>query len=319
MRKHLTTILKVGITLVGLGLVLTRFDIRTIADLLQEVIVGWLLVGLLLVIFSFVLRAYRWYLLIHGLHTKVTFRRLVELYFVGGFFNTFLPSGIGGDVVRILEIAQEIPADIATGTVIIDRLTGLMMLFALALFALPFRPENFPNFLLWPIVLTSIAGLVAGIVILEGSTLRRLINWLPSRVADSSGGFILKVAQGVEACGPRAILGALGVSILFNLMQTAWWTTTGWALGLEIPYFYTLLVVPILSLAMLIPSIGGLGVREFLAPILFAGAGVTPEESIALSLLVFGLERITGLLGGPLYLFTTLRDRGKSSEELQTP
>jgi hypothetical protein len=63
---------------------------------------------------------------------------------------------------------------------------------------------------------------------------------------------------------------------------------------------------------MLIPSIGGLGVRELIAPLLFAPAGLTPEQAIALTLLVFFVERFSGLLGGPLYIYTALReDRGK--------
>jgi uncharacterized protein (TIRG00374 family) len=137
MRKHLTTLLKLGVTLLGLIFVLTRFDIRDIGQTLQETDLFWILVGFLLVNASVVLRAYRWLLLVRGLHAEVSFGRLVELYYVGSFFNVFLPSGFGGDVVRILEISRDIPADIATGTVLIDRLTGLMMLFALALVALP--------------------------------------------------------------------------------------------------------------------------------------------------------------------------------------
>jgi hypothetical protein len=74
-------------------------------------------------------------------------------------------------------------------------------------------------------------------------------------------------------------------------------------------------VVPLLSLVMLVPSIGGLGVRELIAPLLFAPAGLSPEQAIALSLLVFALERFSGLLGGPLYIYTTIRDRDKERVE----
>jgi uncharacterized membrane protein YbhN (UPF0104 family) len=104
----------------------------------------------------------------------------------------------------------------------------------------------------------------------------------------------------------------MAVSIAFNLLQGAWWTTTARSLGLDVSYLYMLMVVPILSLVMLIPSIGGLGVRELIAPLLFAPAGLTPEQAIALTLLVFFVERFSGLLGGPLYIYTALReDRGK--------
>ena len=66
---------------------------------------------------------------------------------------------------------------------------------------------------------------------------------------------------------------------------------------------------------MLMPSIGGLGVREFLAPALFAGAGLSPEQAIALTLVVFALERLSGLLGAPVYINATLRDRKKTNRE----
>ncbi len=314
MRKQFTNLLKIAITLLGLILVLTQFDLQIIGQTLQQADLFWLLVGFVLVNASVILRAYRWLLLIRGLHTQISFGRLVELYYVGSFFNVFLPSGFGGDIVRVLEVSRDISADIATGTVIIDRLSGLMMLFALALLALPFRPPDFPQQLLWFIIITSVAGLIAGFVLLDGRVLYYLSQLIPSQIINVGGGFLLKVAQAVDECGWPAIARAMLVSLLFNLLQAIWWTTTAYALDLTIPFTYMLLVVPILSLALLIPSIGGLGVREFLAPLLFIGAGISPEEAIALTFLVFLLERVSGLLGGPVYIYATIRDRKKNRE-----
>ena len=315
MRKHLSTIIKISVTLLGLAVVLTRFDARAIGLVISQADLKWLLVGFLLFNAGVLLRAYRWQILVRSLNADVPFRRLAELYFVGGFFNVFLPSGFGGDVVRVLELAQDVPAGLAAGTVVIDRLTGLMMLFALALLALPFRPEDFPAQLTWVIVVICTGGLVAGFVLLQGSLLRRFGELLPERLLNAGNGFIPKLTEAIEECGWRAIAGAMGVSVLFNLLQSGWWTTTAWALGLAVPYFYMLLVVPLLSLVMLIPSIGGLGLRELIAPMLFAPAGLTPEQAIALTLLVFALERLSGLMGGPLYIYTTLRDRDRESAD----
>jgi uncharacterized membrane protein YbhN (UPF0104 family) len=311
MRKHLSTIIKISVTILGLAVVLNRFDAQAIFLVISEANLFWLLVGFLLFNAGVVLRAYRWLILVRSLHANVPFKRLVELYFVGGFFNVFLPSGFGGDVVRILELAQDIPAGLAAGTVLLDRLTGLMMLFALALLALPFRPQDFPPQLAWMIFAICAGGLVGGFILLEGTFLRTIERLLPQRLATAGNSFIPRLTQAIDQCGWRAIGGAMGISILFNLLQGAWWTTTAWSLGLEVSYLYMLLVVPILSLVMLIPSIGGLGVRELIAPLLFAPAGLSPEQAIALSLLVFALERISGLLGGPLYIYTTIRDRDK--------
>jgi len=312
MRKHLSTIIKISVTVLGLAFVLTRFDAQAIGLVISEANPLWLLAGFLLFNAGVVLRAYRWLILVRSLHADVPFMRLVELYFVGGFFNVFLPSGFGGDVVRILELSQDVPAGLAAGTVILDRLTGLMMLFALALLALPFRPPDFPPQLLLMIVVICAGGLVGGFILLEGSLLRKIADFLPERILSAGNNFIPRLTQAIDQCGWRAIGGAMAVSIAFNLLQGAWWTTTARSLGLDVSYLYMLMVVPILSLVMLIPSIGGLGVRELIAPLLFAPAGLTPEQAIALTLLVFFVERFSGLLGGPLYIYTALReDRGK--------
>jgi uncharacterized protein (TIRG00374 family) len=311
MRKHLSTIIKISVTVLGLAFVLTRFDAQAIGLVISEASPVWLLAGFLLFNAGVVLRAYRWLILVRSLHADVPFLRLVELYFVGGFFNVFLPSGFGGDVVRILELSNDIPAGLAAGTVILDRLTGLMMLFALALLALPFRPADFPQQLFWLILFISGGGLIGGFILLEGTLLRKVEELLPERLLNAGNNFIPRLTRAINECGWQAITRAMAVSIAFNLLQAAWWMTTARSLSLQISYLYLLLVVPILSLVMLIPSIGGLGVRELIAPLLFVPAGLKPEQAIALTLLVFFVERFSGLLGGPLYIYTSLRDRDR--------
>ena len=307
MRNRWATVLKIGVTLLGLGIVIARFDVTAVAAALTQVQPGWLLASFLLVNASLVLRAFRWLRLVRGLGLKISFGRLVALYFVGSFFNAFLPSGFGGDVVRVVEAAQDAPAGAAAGTVIVDRLTGLLTLFLLALLALPFRPAAFPASLAQTILFVSLAGLLGGLVLLEGSWLRRIGRHLPGPFTTASEGFVAQVVRAVTECGRRAVGEATAVSILFNLMQAAWWAFTGRALGLELPFITYLLVVPLFALLLLLPSIGGLGVRESLAPLLLPLGAARPEQAIALVFLIFVQERLSGLLGGPVYLYTLLR------------
>jgi hypothetical protein len=99
------------------------------------------------------------------------------------------------------------------------------------------------------------------------------------------------------------------------LLLVGWWAAAGQALDLDIPFRYYFLVVPILSVALLVPSVGGLGVRENLAPILFSGAGISPAEAIALSLLVFVIMRVASLLGAPVYITNTIRENRRKTTE----
>ncbi len=311
MRKHLSTILKVTVTVLGLGYVLFNVEIAEIQAAVVNVHWGWLTLAFFFVTASLVLRAYRWLLLLRGLKVIIGFGRLVELYFVGNFFNAFLPSGFGGDAVRIVEVARNVPANVAAGTVIVDRLTGLLMLFVLALLALPFRPSDFPQDLFWLITAVSIIGLISGGVLLEGSLIKRFGRWLPAKLSPVGDGPIAKLLQAVQGCGRRAIFGALFVSTIFNLLLVSWWYLVGLSIGLEVSFFYYLLVVPIMSVTLLVPSVSGLGVREYLAPLLFAGAGVEAGSAVALSLLVFAIMRLSSLLGAPIYIFSTLQTKQK--------
>lgn len=305
--KHLSTLLKLGVTLLGLWLSLRELDLPTLGHTLRQANRGWLLWGLLLISASMVLRAWRWSLLLRGLGIHVSFWRLVALYFVGSFFNTFLPSGFGGDVVRVLELTKEVDVDVATGTVLLDRFSGLVMLFVAALVMLPWQAAVIPATLRWLIVGGTAVSLLILALLLQHHLLVRLGRWLPGPLSPTGDGLLAKILKAVQACERRAIGRALGVSILFNLILAGWWATTGCALALNVPFSYYIFAVPILSIALMAPSIGGLGVRELLAPTLFAAASLNGEQAVSLSLLVFTLERLSGLLGAPLYLLGQLQ------------
>jgi len=314
MRKHLGTIIKISITLLALLYVSRQVDFADIGQRLLQANLGWVLFGFMLVNSSLVVRAYRWLLLLHGIGSPIRFGRLVSLYFAANFFNSVLPSGFSGDVVRAVEAAQDVPAKTAAGTVLVDRATGLLALFMIGLAALPFRPDNFPTILFWETTAVCLIGLIGGFVVLEGRLVRSLGRRLPTFLQplwQKVDGVILAV----QACGWTAVWQAMGISLIFNLMQIGWFAAAGLALGYQVPFTHYFLVIPFLSLAILLPSIGGLGIREGLAPLLFASAGLSNEQAVALTLLVFAIERISGFLGAPIYIIDTLRRSKQKSAQ----
>ena len=307
-KKYLGNFLKIGITLVGLVIVLRQVELEMVIRTLAGVKFGWVLVSFLLVNASLVLRAFRWSLLLRGVGANIRMSRLTELYFVGNFFNMFLLSGLGGDVVRIVEAARNVPGNIATGTVLLDRFSGLLMLFVMSLFAMPFRPDGFPDFIVGFVVIGALGGLLFLLLLMQGRFLRWLGHWLPGPLKTEGDTPIARLLDAVEGCGWRAVGGALVISLIFNMVLALWWKTSSLALGLSIPYSYFLLVTPVLSVLLLVPSVSGLGMRELAAPMLFAAAGLDVGTAVSLSFLVFLTVRFSGLLGAPIYLWTTIRD-----------
>lgn len=306
-RKYLRDLLKISVTVAGLGLVLRQVDLSDVFQTLLAARLPLVIISLVLVNLSLIIRAFRWSLLLRGLGVSIRFSRLVELYFVGNFFNAFLPSGFGGDVVRALEVSREIPASTAAGTVILDRLTGLTALFVMALLSFPWRPTGFPTPFSWIIVIGALVSLGGGFVLLEGSMLRRLGGRLPGPLSPTGDAPIARLLRAVQGCGWRAIWGALAVSLVFNLILSGYWSIGGLALEQRVDFSYYVLVMPLLSVPLLIPSVSGLGPRELVATFVFVPAGMTLDTALSLSLLIFTITRLSSLIGAPLYVWSTIR------------
>jgi glycosyltransferase 2 family protein len=312
MPKQFATFLKLTITAAGLAFVLYQVPLTEIRQVLTGVSWSWLAVAFLLIITGLVVRAFRWFLLLQGLGVSVPLPRLIGIYLVGNFFNAFLPSGFGGDVVRVLEMGRDMRRSIAAGTVLADRLTGLLMLFIMALLLVPLWAAELPRGLLITIVTVCTLGLIGGFALLWPRFMmlwqEKLLQRLPERWLIAVQAPLSRLLQAVTGAGSQAVAGSLIVSVLFNLILIGWWAAIGRSLGLAVPYTYYLLVVPVLSVTLLLPSIGGLGVRESVAPLLLAAAGLSQPEAVALSLLEFALVRLSGLLGAPVYLVRTVKD-----------
>ncbi|MBN1953751.1 MAG: flippase-like domain-containing protein [Anaerolineae bacterium] len=307
-RKWWWNVARVVISLGVLALVLVTIGFEEIVDTLAHAAPGPFLAALLLFVVGVVVRAARWRALLVALDVDVPFRRLVYWYFSGSFFNVFLPTGFGGDVVRVLELAQEAQATAAAGTVFVDRMTGLLVLFAMALLALPFSGGLLPVEVRLAVGLLAAGGLTAGGLILQGGVLRCLGRWLPGPLSLDGEGVLARAYSAITACGWRAVGGALFFSLVFNILLILINYLAAVAIGMRISIFYFMLFVPVLSVTLMLPiSIGGLGVREGMAVLLFTQVGVDEPTAAAASLAVYAISAMTGLFGGLLYLLQSIR------------
>src|SRR5260221_743841 len=89
----------------------------------------WLVVALGVQAVNLIASTWRWQLLLHAQDVKLKNRTLLGSYLVATFFNNFLPSNVGGDVIRIRDTAAATQSKtLATTVVLVDRVLGLMAL-----------------------------------------------------------------------------------------------------------------------------------------------------------------------------------------------
>jgi uncharacterized membrane protein YbhN (UPF0104 family) len=116
-----------------------------------------------------------------------------------------------------------------------------------------------------------------------------------------------EMASALRGYDRPAIVAALGISLVFNVLQIGWNVAIAHGLGLHLPLVTYLVFVPLTAMVLLLPAFGGLGVRELSYVSLFGQVGVPQAVALALSLGVYMITVATGLVGGALYLAQGLR------------
>lgn len=253
---------------------------------------GWCLALFLYAGVQMSLSSSRWRVLAEPLGFSAPWRHYFTLYYIGLFFNLFLPTSMGGDVVRAWTLAETKDRRMrAFLSVVSDRLSGLLALVLLACGATLLFERPLPWWLLgtvWGLA----AGLVGGYAMLpwlsrRSEKLRTLAQSLSFSRTHLKGWFL-----------------ALGISIAVQSASVIQIALMGRALGLNVPFLGYAVVVPLVSLLTMLPiSVGGMGVREGSLILLLAPFGVGEAGALALGLSWFAMNLVMGLAGGLVYLF----------------
>jgi uncharacterized protein (TIRG00374 family) len=302
-------LIKIGVSLGLLTLVIATVGAENLLDALRGVDLRWFLAAIAIHLVGMGIRAYRWWLLIAALGAPVPFGRLLYLYFVGNFFNTFLPTGIGGDVVKIIELAPDRGGANAFSTVFADRLTGVLGSSLIALVVALIDPADVPQDVLMTVVIVSGGILIGVLVLTQGRRLEQVGDW--SRLLQRPFvGKLHKVYIALTSYSIGAIVRSTLVSLPFTVTLIATQYLLSIALGTAIDPRYFILFTPIIALTQLLPiSFNGLGVREGAFGVLFGSVGVAGPDAVALSLLYYVVRVLTGLFGGVLYIIGNLRNQ----------
>lgn len=266
----------------------------------------FLLAQALLVYFAgYLVRAYRWRLLLRLQGVKASIPFLYKSYMVGIFFSNFLPSTVGGDVVRAHDIWRlGTSRSRAMVTVFTDRflgLIGLLMFAAGTLLLSPHLLVYLPLQSLWRIVAVS-----SGVLLVLALLMRRLTVYKLWRLCSRKlQRFLTQVLEAFRAFGQRqALLKALGWSMVVQVSVIVHYYLIEKALGISVPFSTFFLIVPLATLIMMLPiSINAIGLRENAFVFLLGtyGYGIGRSEAIAFAWLAYGIVIIQGLIGGVIY------------------
>lgn len=266
-----------------------------------------LLAAAALFLFSSLLGSWLWGRLLRAQGVPIPYRKAASYYFVGLFFNNFLPSNIGGDIARISDASKHAkhvsPVFSAT---LMDRLIGVVAIAFVAVLASFAALDRFHQYAIYVSIL-----IVFGVsVLLFASIFHRGVleafEW-PFRVIGAR-----KIEQGIarlmdDLHGFRNMGGALTqaflASTLVQISRILVHFLVGIALGVRVTPGYYFLFVPVLAALVSLPiSLNGLGVREGAGVVLFQSAGMSREQAFTVPFLTYLISVLISLLGGLIFV-----------------
>ena len=293
-------LLRVVATVFILTLIMRSINAAQVWQVLKKTRLDCLAAALLLQFGSTAVSAYRWQMIMQNLHFGQNFAFYWRSYFKGMFFNQGLPTSIGGDAVRMLDIASRgfRKRDALYG-VMVDRIIGLGALMSLTLLAYLLNPDVLPKQVHRPILLIISAGALGFFSIF----FIKYFTWL-NRYPKLA--IISIIAERLHQALSSQRLLLVVASLLIPILALLGFFATGWALGLRVNLMtYFAIVPPALVLTVIPISVAGWGVREGALIGLFSLIGADKTAVLMMSLL-YGLTLIIVSLPG---LVTYLKGR----------
>lgn len=289
----------------------TRVDWGHVAEAFRGLRVGYWAVAVGLYIFCQLLCSARWMWLSRPMGFTQSLARFTGIYFVGMFFNLFLPTSVGGDAVRAVYLARGHGRRVdALLSVLLDRLSGLLVLIGLVCVAAIFCPVELPaqiQVAVWGIGLAAVVGVAA-----MPFVTRLLSKWhwpgdgLAARTVSRLRHLAHSGEKAVALCRdrPGMLAGTTVISVVVQVLNAVIVGLVGVGLGLDVPPVYYGVAAPMVVLLTLVPiSVNGLGLREGGMVLFLAPVGVAPAAAITLAFLWFSVQTAASLCGAAVYLF----------------
>lgn len=306
MNKIIQSLLRVTVSvlLIAILLYIMRDKYGEIFGALKKASIPMFGLALLFFIFATFIASYRLKLIIHTQgDIPIKFMDVVSLTFIGYFFNNFLPTSIGGDVVKAYYLSRK--TDDKTGSftsVFVDRAIGLFTMIFMAFIALCFAGTGIVDdpirYMIYAITVFSIVAITFMTnkkFAKKFSVLLVLVRPMEERLR--------KVYNAINKYRhhTRLLIESLAISVLSQIMFFASIGMLIFSIGSRISPIDIFLRVPITSAMSLLPSINGLGVREGSTVLLF-GPLIGKEKAFVVSILWLLVLLSVSIIGGIIYL-----------------
>jgi uncharacterized protein (TIRG00374 family) len=299
---------KVSVSLALLAYLFATSDLRALEERVRTADLLLLSAAVGCYVVMLALATWRWQLLLEALGCVAPMRDLTASYLVATFFNNFLPSNIGGDIVRVRDGSRLTGSTTSSLAVVgIDRILGLGALWVLAAVAFVLAGPELRGLAGARSVVGGLGLLFLGLAIMffKPGIARRMmalsrlstIGWIQERfevVQDTVHSYRAQV---------QTVWLALGASLALQALVVWYFVAIAGALRIPLTVSAAFLMVPLCTLLQAVPiSFNGWGLREGLFALYFGQVGLPRESALAFSLTGAGLIILLSLSGAVVWM-----------------
>jgi hypothetical protein len=300
------TIIRVLLTVVLLGWLLTKVDLASVGAILAQTRPVWLTLAIVANLVALLLAVWRWRVLLAGMGVPQRFGNLLRIVLVGTFFSMFLPSSVGGDIMKMVLIAPDARRrEAAVSSVLMDRVVGMAVTILVGLLAVLFLPSVWGDTTIIGTLVVATGLFCLGVAALFSRTLFNLLGRLtPGFIWRRVGDKLLKAHQSiVDLRGrPDVLLGSATISGLRQVAICGSVFCAGQAFGIAASPVAYFAIIPItLAITVLPVAINGLGLQDNALILLLGTVGVSSAEALSLSIFIHAMRNLTGLVGGLVF------------------
>lgn len=305
LKKIRTLFIRVSVSILSLALMfyLVRGELIEALTHLRNISFVFLIIAILINFFSLLIVTHRTKTILLIQKIDLSFTRLYYLWSISLFFNMFLPSAVGGDIAKAYYIAKDSGKKLASVTsVLLDRFFGMLATISIGFFAYLLGRDHIEDpkigqFILWAAAVVFISLLFIMSRRFSKPFKSLLLKILPSKIRE----LVSRLFEALDLYRNRHLdffllylysLAAQAVFILLVFVLSK-------SIHIDLPIAIFFLFMPLITLISMIPSIGGLGVREVATVYLFKGY-ITLDQAVALSLVfdlfLYGIGSACGIL-----------------------
>ncbi len=260
-----------------------------------------------LFLFSSIVGSWLWARLLRAQGVPIPYQKAASYYFVGLFFNNFLPSNIGGDIARISDASKhaEHVSSVFSAT-LMDRLIGVLAMASVALLASFAAIDRFHLYAIYTAIVITFLVSLGFFLSIFNRTVLTAFEW-PFRVvgARSIERGITRLMDDLHGFRSQGgtLLAVFAASLVVQISRILVHYLVGLALGVRVAVGYYFLFVPALAALVSLPiSLNGLGIREGAGVVLFQMAGLTREQAFTVPFLTYLVSVLISLLGGLIFV-----------------